>query len=166
MARNRTDEQEYARIASDLGVSCSEVRSAVSSFFDAIAADAKRLPFNNPRRIYSRDRFRDYETVWCIPCLGRLGPSYTRYLQWRANASKQIVQARRDDYRTVYTQEDIEALARHALYDWKDGDAPITAKRLASGARTRKYPFQRVWLMGSDGKKQARQVIPKEEKDV
>lgn len=162
MERNRTDEHEYARIASGLGVSCSDVKSAVASFFDAIARDAKRLPFDNPRRIYKSDKFHEYGHVWSLPCLGRLGPSYSRYLQWRANVSSGIEFARRSDYRTVYTSADTESLAYYALYGWKPGDPPIKGRMLDSGKKSKAYPFKRVWLVGADGKKQATQVIPKE----
>jgi len=50
-------------------------------------------------------------------------------------------------------------LAEQVLKDWKEGDEKI--KKLDAKDK-RNYPFERIWLVGENGKKQARQVIPKE----
>lgn len=156
MKRNRADEREFLRIAQESGVGYGDVKSAVMSFFDAIYLSVRRYPFNNPKRIYRWDKFKEYERVWNIPYIGRLGPSYKRYLQWRVNESKQFTSALRSDYKTIYTEEEIESLADYALHEWKEGDPPVEGK---SG---KAYPFQRVWLVEKNKRRQARQVIPKE----
>lgn len=159
MARNRIDERDYERIADELGISAGDARNCVVSFFDAIEKSYRNLPFANPRKIFSRQRFADYVRVWCIPALGRIGPSYDRYLKWRANEAKEVEMVKRSDYKSVYTEEEIENLARKALHEWKEGDGPVKIERKSS----RDYPFERIWLVGPDGKKQAKQVIPKKQ---
>lgn len=158
MARNKSDERDYEKIARELGVSPSDVRSCVLSLFDSIERSFRPMPFSTPRKIFSRKLFAEYIRVWNIPYIGRIGPSYSRYLSWRANEAKGIDMTSRSAYRTVYTQEEVEELAKAALNDWRDGDPPVDLDRKSN----RNYPFERVWLVGTDGKKQARQVIPKD----
>lgn len=91
-------------------------------------------------------------TVYNIPSIGRLGPSYTRYLKWRGNEAQQIEQKRRSSYRIGLSQDDIEHIA-----------AEILAGRTPTSVQQKKGNelYNRVWMMGKEGKKQARQVIPK-----
>lgn len=158
MRRNKIDEKEFLRIANELGVEYSDVKSAVISFFDAIVKEADKLPFDNPNRIYKKDKFAEYEKVWSIPYIGRIGTSYSRYLKWRANEAKGMEMAKRSDYRTSISQEDIEKLAKQVLEDWKEGDEKVGKIPIQ---RLRSYPFKRVWMIDKEKKKQARQVIPK-----
>lgn len=134
-----------------------EVKRAVISFFDCIWGAAKKLPFDTPRRIYSPEKFDEYFRVWNIPSIGRLGPAYSRYLLWRRNESSLVEQRLRSSYRLRLTQDDIEHMAEEIL----SGNTPSPLQKKKGNEL-----YHRVWLVGKDGKKSARQVIPKNNKDV
>ena len=155
MGRNRRDEQEYRRIADELGVDVEDVRSAVYSFFYEILGEARKLPFDNHRKIFTKEKFSEYAVVRNIPYIGRLGPVYSRYLKWRANEARDITQVPRSSYQSRLLQSEIENMA-----------AEILSGRTPSPVKKAKYSelYERVWLVGQDGKKSARQVIPKENK--
>ena len=155
MGRNRTDEKEFKRIAEELGVPVEDVRSAVSSFFGTMIMEACHLPFDNNRKIFTKEKFSEYAVVRNIPYIGRLGPVYSRYLKWRANESRGLLQVPRSSYRSRLLQSEIENMAAEIL----SGRTPSPVKKV-------KYSelYDRVWLVGQDGKKSARQVIPKENK--
>ena len=140
-----------------MGLPSGEVIKAVTSFFGAIAGYARRLPFDNYRRIYSHDLFGEYVTVWNIPSLGRIGPIYSRYLKWRANEAGKLEQVNRGSFRKGISQDEIETMA-----------AEILSGRTPSPIRKKKgnEMYNRVWLVGKEGKRQARQVIPKNESNV
>ena len=142
-------------IALSLGLSAKEVMRAVNSFFDSIALESDSLPFNTHRRIYSKEVFDSFVTVHNIPSIGRIGPVYSRYLQWRANESPGVEMASRSSFkkRVTYNIEDIAA-------DILSGRTPFIKKT------ERKEKFDRIWLVGQDGKKSARQVILKKKQDV
>jgi hypothetical protein len=153
MARNRLEEAEYRRIADDLGLSDIDVRNAVKSYFDLIADDAKTAGLNTARKIYSKSVFETVALprVRCIPSIGRMGPSYNRYLTWRANESKGLDMMLHPGKRNWLSPEEVEIIAKKVL----SGEAlPLREKN--------KTNFHRVWLVGEDGKKQARQVIKKD----
>ena len=156
MGRNRLDEAEYRRIGEEFGLSPQDVRRAVCSFFDSLVQDASALPFDNPRKIFSKEKFDGYGKVRNIPFIGRIGPSYSRYLKWRANVSVGIEMAPRSSFRRGVTQSEIEGTAEAIL----SGRTPPPLRK-----RKGKEMFERVWLVGQDGKKSARQVIPKEKID-
>lgn len=124
----------------------------MTSFFEVFGMDARSLPFDNPKKIFSREVFDGKSTVRQIPYIGRLGPVYSNYLKWRANESGQFQMVPRSSYRSGITQSEIENMAVAAL----SGSAPSFEKKKKSEM------FDRVWLVGQDGKKSARQVIPKE----
>ena len=153
MAKRNLDEADYKRIAADLGLDVTDVRRAVQSFFDTIFLDSIHLPFDDPHKIYSKDRFQEYCKARQIPYLGRIGPVYSRYLKWRANESAGIEMAPRSSFRRRIKQSDIENTAAAIL----SGQTPPPLKK-----RKGTELFERVWLVGQDGKKSARQVIPKE----
>ena len=153
MSRNRLEYARYRKLASRFGIPEEEVKRIVTSFFDVILSDARALPFNTPRKIYSRQKFDEFVKVTHIPFIGRLGPVSSRYCKWRVNESMGLGQRPRSDYRTRMTQDDIEYTAAAVL----SGKAlPKREKKRGSEL------FNRVWLVGQDGKKSARQVIPKE----
>lgn len=152
MGRNRKDFERYRSVSAKTGVSEEEVKRILASFFGCIFSDARSLPFDNPRRIFSRDKFLEYAKVRQIPFIGRLGPVYSNYLKWRANESQMLDMAPRSSYRRRMTQSDIENTAATIL----SGQAPPQLKK-----RKGKEMYERVWLVGQDGKKSARQVIPK-----
>lgn len=156
MRRSRIDDRDFRMIAEELGVSVTEVQRAVHSFFDAVVGESRRLPFNSEKRIYTKERFNDFAMVYNVPFIGRLGPVYSRYLKWRENESKEMVQANRRDYRSRMTQDDIEHIAEDILA----GNTPVIRKR------KKNEMFNQVWMVGKEGKTLARQVIPKEKKDV
>ena len=153
MGRNRKEYERYRELSSRHDVSEEEVKRILASFFDCIFYDARSLPFDNPRRIFSRDKFLEYAKVRQIPFIGRLGPVYSNYLKWRANESQTLEMAPRSSYRRRMTQSDIENTAAAIL----SGQAPPQLRK-----RKGKEMYERVWLVGQDGKKSARQVIPKE----
>lgn len=151
MRRNREDEKAYRSLAKQFGVNQSEVRKIVISFFDQIALEARMLPFDNQYRIYSRKAFENASHVVSIPFIGRIGPVYSRYLKWRANISKDLELAPRENYRLRLTQDDIENMAASVLA----GKTPSLVRR------KNKEMFDNIWLVDTDGKKLARQVIKK-----
>lgn len=153
MSRNNTDEAIFEKVAIGNNVSVSEVRRAVGSFFSAIVQEADRLPFDNDRKIYRADKFAELVKVHNIPYIGRIGPVYSRYLKWRANEAKALPSARRSDYRKGLTRGEIEDIAETIL----SGGTPVIEKKKNSEL------FNRIWMVGKDGKVSARQVIPKEE---
>jgi hypothetical protein len=151
MRRNRIEDADMTAVAEDLGISVEDVRKVVSSFFDSLAAQARKLPFDNESRIYSKDRFEDFVKVFSVPSIGRFGPVYSRYLKWRGNEAKEIEQAKRSDYRSRMTQDDIENIAEDILA----GRTPVIRKKKKNEL------FKQVWLVGKNGKRLAWQVIPK-----
>lgn len=154
MGRNRQEEAEYRNIADKYGLDPSDVKRAVQSFFEVILRDSLELPYNTPRRIYSKELFQSCAKIRNIPLVGRIGPVYSRYLKWRANESQTLEMAPRSLYRRRITQSEIESAAAAVL----SGQAPPIIEK-----KKGKEMFERVWLVGQDGKKSARQVIPKEE---
>lgn len=154
MGRSRTDEADYRRIAESCGVDVSDVRRAVQSFFEVIVKDASALPFDNPRRIFKKAAFDWFIRVRNIPYIGRIGPVFSRYRKWRANEAKTIVQKPRALYSgRKYTEEDIEHIAECVL---SGQPFPEIEKKRGSDL------FNRVWVIDTEGKRSARQVIPKE----
>ena len=152
MGRNRKEYERYRELSSRHDVSEEEVKRILASFFEVVFADARSLPFDNPKRIFTKEKFDEYVKVRNIPFIGRIGPAYNNYLKWRANESQQIEMAPRSSYRTGVTQSDIESTAAAIL----SGEAPPPLKK-----KRGKEMYERVWLVGQDGKKSARQVIPK-----
>ena len=155
MGRNRHEYTRFRILAERYGVDEQDVRRIVYSFFDTVISDARGLPFDNPKKIYTKDRFNEFIKVRQIPYIGRIGPVYSRYLKWRANESQALEMAPRSSYRRRITQSDIESTAVAVL---SGQTPPLLTKKKKSEM------FERVWLVGQEGKKSARQVIPKEEK--
>ena len=153
MGRNRKEYARFRRLSEKYGLEESEVKRIVTSFFAIFVTDANSLPFDNPKRIYSKEVFDGLARVRQIPYVGRVGPVYSNYLKWRANESREFGMAPRSSFRTRMTQDDIENMAAAIL----SGSSPELEKRKKSEM------FDRVWLVGKEGKKSARQVIPKEE---
>ena len=154
MSKNRKEYERYRRVSAKTNVSEEEVKRILASFFGVVLSDARSLPFDNPRKIFSKDKFEEFVKVRNIPYIGRIGPVYSRYLKWRANVSEQLDMAPRSSYRSGVTQNDIENIADAIL----SGSTPPPLRK-----RKGKEMFERVWLVGQDGKKSARQVIPKKE---
>ena len=151
---NRIERNDCRALALETGLPESEVRRAVLSFFGVIVSDARKLPFKNDRRIFKKERFDLTGMVYNLPSIGRLGPVYSRYLKWRENESKNIEQVDRELYRHRITQNEIEAMAGDILA----GKTPVFPDK-----RRNNKMYNRIWLVGKDGKRQARQVIPKRE---
>lgn len=155
MSRSRLEYIDFKLIGSELGVSQEDVKRVVHSFFDSISDYAKKLPFDTVVKIYSKPKFDEYERVWNIPYIGRLGMSYNRYLKWRTNESKMIEQETRNLSRSRFSQDEIEHTAGEILA----GRVPSLPKK-----KRVKEMYRRVWMVGRDGKRLARQVIPKKDK--
>lgn len=156
MPKNKIEDAEFLRIAQQLSIPVSEVRRAVYSFFGIIVRESRNLPFDNPNRIYTKDRFDDFVSVRNIPSIGRIGPVYSRYLKWRGNEAKNQTQVSRSDYRAGISQDEIEHIAAEIL----SGKTPSPVKKQKATER-----FNRIWMIGRVGKRAARQVVPKEETD-
>ena len=152
MRTSKIDDEAFRKIAEKLGVPESEVRRAVLSFFDIILSESKALPFDNEKRIYTRDKFNEYQTCYTVPYIGRLGPVYSRYIKWRSNEANAFDRRPRSDYRRRITQDEIEHIAEDVL----SGKAPSYHKKKGNEM------YNRVWVVGKDGKKLAWQVIPKD----
>lgn len=157
MSRNRRESDDFRKLSAELGVPDNEIKKVLSSFFGVISAYSRTLPFDDHRKIYSRDAFAQYGCVFNIPYIGRIGPVYSRYLKWRRNESSAVSQEPRSRYGKRILQSEIETMAEDIL----SGRAPSPARK-----RKPTELYNRVWLVGKDGKKLARQVIPKENKDV
>lgn len=155
MGRNRKEYDRYRELSSRYDVPEEEVKRILASFFGVVLSDARSLPFDNPKKIFSKDKFDEYVKVRHIPFVGRIGPVYSNYLKWRANESQQIEMAPRSSFRKRRTQSDIESTAEAIL----SGKTPPPLRK-----RKGNEMYHRVWLVGQDGKKSARQVIPKKEK--
>lgn len=151
---NRQEESDYRTLAEQFSLDPADTKRIVQSFFSVILSDAKKLPFNNCRKIYSRQGFGSYSKIHGIPYLGRIGPIYSRYLKWRANEAKEIPTDKRSSYRSRRTQGEIEDIAAAIL----SGKTPTIPQK-----RKKSELFSNVWFVGVDGKKLARQVIKKEE---
>lgn len=153
MRNSKVEEADFRAIAEELSVPPEEVKNVINSFFGIIGSEARRLPFNNPRKIYSRAAFDKHGSVFTIPYIGRLGPAYSKYLQWRVNESKKIDMITRPIRGSKLLPSEVEAIAE-AVLDGKEFDL----------RNKRKVGFERVWLVGEDGKRQARQAVLKKEK--
>lgn len=156
MKANKQTRQTYREIADRFGITPAEVSKIINSFFSPILADVRKLPFDDPHKIYKKDKVEELGFVRLIPFLGRIGVSYNRYLKWRANDSKSIIQKPRKDFKPKVTQEDIEHVA-----------AEIIAGRPAPSVKKKERTdlYDRVWLIGKKGKKLAGQVIPKDQSE-
>ena len=157
MSRNRRESADFRKVSSELDIPDGEVKKILSSFFGSLSAYSRSLPFDDHRKIYSRDAFSSYAKVMCIPYIGRIGPAYSRYLKWRRNESGAVSQEPRSRYGKRILQSEIETMAEDIL----SGKAPSPARK-----RKPTELYNRVWLVGKDGKRLARQVIPKENRDV
>lgn len=151
--RNRQADEDYRILAEQFGLSPFAVSSIVGSFFGAIVSESRKLPFNNPRRIYTKEKFGEYETATNIPFIGRIGPVYSRYLSWRRNEARLQEQVNRNAYRQRVSRDEIEAIAEEIFA----GGIPVFPEK----KKTNKM-YNRVWMVGKHGKRMARQVIPKE----
>ena len=157
--RNRIEEAEYRDIASELGLAPSDVKRAVSSFFDVFIGESRSLPFDDCQRIYSREKFNSLVKVRNIPCIGRFGPHYSRYIKWRSNEAGGLDMIPRKKSRRRIPQEEIEKMASDIL----SGITPLPLSKVKFDADE----FARVWMVHNKGRKLARQVIVKKSnKDV
>lgn len=153
MKNNRIEEQEFKEIAERFGVEPNDVKNVVNSFFDVIISEAGKLPFDNPRKIFSRAAFGNRIKVRNIPYIGRIGPAYSRYLKWRRNEAKGIRMIPRPNSKAKLLHDEIEAIA----------DLVLNGGTYVPKEKSRKKPYKRVWMVDEGCKRQARQVIPKEE---
>lgn len=151
--RNRIESSDFAAVSFELGVPVSVVRSVVYSFFDSVSKKASSLPFSTATKIYDRKAFDKHCFVCNIPYIGRIGPVYSRYLQWRSNEAKSIERKPRCAVSNGITPVDIEKLAESII----DGIELPEVKRTTVSEQ-----YDRVWIVGDSGKRLARQVIIKE----
>jgi len=152
MKASKTELRDFEIVAVQEGVTTSDVKNIVNSFFDVLVSESRKLPFDNPQKIFSKEAFDRLAVIRQIPFIGRLGPSYSRYLKWRANEAKEIKMVPKHLARKKFTKDEVEVIAEMVLKG--EGYAPPERKRNNN--------YKRVWLVGQEGKKSARQVIPKE----
>lgn len=152
----RRSERNRCRNISDVtAIPQREVMKAVESYFDSIVEKTKALPFNTPKRIYSRGAFAKCSFVVNIPYIGRIGPVYSRYIKWRSSESRDIEMVKRSDVRKEHLRPMIEDAARDALNGKKVDIKPLK-ERIPRGK------YEKVWLVDKDGKRRsARQLIKK-----
>ena len=159
MKLGRTDRKRCFRISDITAIPQREIEKAVESYFDSIVEKTKALPFNTPKRIYSRDAFSKCSFVVNIPYIGRIGPVYSRYLKWRSAESEDVDMVRRKDAKSDHLRPLIEKATVDAL-SGKKVDASSLRARIPKGK------YEKVWYMNPDGtKKAARQVIKKKVND-
>lgn len=152
MGRDRLEEADIGSVSESLGVPAGEVRRIVHSFFDDIGSRARRLPFADTSRIHRRTSFDRYRFAVNIPCIGRIGPVYSRYLKWLENESGMSGQELREKCRRRLTRDEIESLAGDIL----SGRVPDVPEKKRGNE-----VYRRVWLVDADGRRMARQVFPK-----
>lgn len=152
---NNADETLFRTVASECGVSAEDVRKAVHSFFDIIRREADALPFDTERKIFSKEVFDSLAHVNQIPFIGRIGPVYSRYLSWRANESSAHDMVKRKHDPMKLTESDIEEIASSFLSGKSFSLDTIKERRKKEGK------YNRVWLVGKNGKQLARQIIVK-----
>lgn len=149
MPRNKKDDIEFSFLARKYGLEASEVRRIVFSFFDILQLKASKLPLDNPTRIFSKDKFNDFVYVYHIPYIGRIGPVYSRYLLWRKNESVLIEQKNKVSFHNETERQKAERIACEIIYG---------KRKCCKDDRKKKY--KRVWMVGKDGKRLAKQIIP------
>lgn len=156
MKLGRTDRKRCIAIAEASALPQREIEKAVESYFDSIVEKTKALPFDTPKRIYSRAAFARCSFVVNIPYIGRIGPVYSRYLKWRSSESNEVDMVMRKDAKSDHLKPLIEKATIDALSGMKV-DAASLRSRIPKGR------YSRVWYMNPDGtKRAARQVIKKE----
>lgn len=154
MAKNKRNEADFLAVASELGVTVEDVRRAVHSYFSHIRSYAGRLPFDDDRKIFKREKFEELSTIFNIPYIGRIGPNYNRYLCWRRNESKSLPQVPRSSYRVKISQSEFETMAADVL----SGKTPVLPEK-----KKKSELYDTIWIVDKDGKKLAKQVIQKED---
>ena len=74
MKLSRRDTRACKALSDELGIPVSEVRKAVVSYFDSIVSAARKLPFDNLNRIYSKEAFTEKSFIEGVTALcGRRG---------------------------------------------------------------------------------------------
>lgn len=152
MGRDRHEDADVLSVAESLGVPACEVRRAVHSFFDDIGCRARRLPFADTGRIHRRTSFDRHRFAVNIPYVGRIGPVYSRYLKWLENEAGVSGQEMRDRCRRRLSRDEIESIADDIL----SGRTPEMPEKSKGNDI-----YRRVWIVDADGKRMARQVLPK-----
>lgn len=155
MKLSRTDRARCRCISDETALPQREVMKAVEAYFDSIVEKTRSLPFDTPKRIYSRAAFARCSFVVNIPYIGRIGPVYSRYLKWRSSESRDIDMVSRADVREDHFRPMIEEAARDAL-DGKAVDVRALRERIPRGK------YEKVWLVDAEGRRRsARQLIKK-----
>lgn len=153
MKLSRSDADICRNIAEEEDVMVSEIRKAVSSYFDSIVSETRKLPFNNPQRIYTKPAFEQQSFVANLPYLGRIGPVYSLYLKWRREEAKEFEQISRKKARQIHAAPIIEEEAKKALAGQKV-NSTVLRERVPKGK------YNKVWMMHEDGVRRAsRQLI-------
>lgn len=153
MKLTKLDIRMCKELAATEGIPVGEVKKAVVSYFDSLVSSARQLPFDNAKRIYSLDAFKQYPLCINIPYLGRLGPVYSLYIKWRAKEAKSTEKVLRSLARKDHTKPLVEQAAKLALAGHKV-DGHMLKGRLPAGK------YSTVWVIDKEGKKKAaRQMI-------
>ena len=92
-----------------------------------------------------------------IPYIGRIGPVYSRYVKWRASESGELFMVRRSDARKRHFRPMVEKAAEDAI-NGRKVDVKALKERLPKGE------YEKVWLVGPDGRRRAAGQLIKKEK--
>ena len=153
MNSNKQELRDFIILSKVLSIPMTEIRRAVYSFFDDIVVKADSLPFAVYNKIYKKEPFSTYQFYQNIPSIGRIGTSYSRYLAWKRNESKQVNQTSRCNCSDSYSQEEIEKLADALLH----GKSVIKLEKQKHNTM-----YSKVWIVSANGKKLAKQIIKKD----
>jgi len=148
------ERRRAALVAGKLGMDARDVAAAVGAWFGAVVAAGRRMPLDRAWRIYSKERLGAMGGVFNVPHVGRIGPSYGKYLRWRADVSRSLSMVGARRAAAVHRAETVESLAAMALRGERIGSTRI-------GGRLPPGRYRRIWMLGAGGRRAARQLIRK-----
>lgn len=160
MANSKIEEREFRLVSERTGLSVDEIHKVVYSFFGVLVNDARRLPFDNPKKIYNKQAFDSLSAVVHIPYIGRIGPTYNNYIKWRGNVASAFNMLPRPKKKPFLTDEERETLA--SILIGSKNIETISCEQMLADMRKDREPKKdttNVWLVGKDAKRLANQII-------
>lgn len=147
--------RDYAK---ENGLIESEVCKAVTSYFDDIVLGVRKLPFANFRRIYTADAVASLAPVYNLPRIGRIGPIYSQYVQWRRECAQELDMVQRRAVRAKHLAERIEEATALAL-SGHNVNRDMLDDPIPSGL------YHKVWLIDAQGRRTAAKQLFKKTKN-
>lgn len=141
MPRRRPDTDMVKAAARGCGVTAADARRMVDSYFGAFLSVVRKLPLNTPYRIYTREAFTGFVRVLQIPSVGRIGTVYSRYLRWRSNEAAELAAG-----------GGLQAMGPRGARE------NAAAEGTAGGGPPFSVAGTRIWVIGADGRRLARQA--------